>query len=582
MDLHQLVDAVVDGGVVHIYYFLALLFVVGLVNGVLHFRHRLVNGDDSGEGEEGGLKDGVGAGAKTQFPGDGNSVDGIEFGLLLGQGPLHGGGEVLLQTLHVPAAVQQEGAALLEVFRHVVLADVRRGVAGHEVSGRNQVGRADGRLAEAQVALGQAAGLLGVVDEVRLAVKVRGAADDFDGVFVGAHGAVGAHAPDFRVGLPGGSGADFLGDGQGGEGHVVRDTDGEIVFRGLRLEIFVHGENLPGGRVLGAEAVAAADNLHGDAPLLIDGAHVLIQGLAHGAGLLGAVQNGDFLARGGNGVQEAAGVEGTVQVDVHKTDFFALGSQIIDSLLGGLGGGAHEDNDPLGVRRAVVVKEVVIPARQLVDLLHVPLHGVGDGGDLPVAGLPALEKDVRVDGSPSGSGVLGVQGASPEGAQSLHVHQRPQVLVVQGLDLLNLVGGAEAVEEVEEGHPAVNGRQMGHGPQVHDLLGRGGRQQGEAGGPHAHDVGVVAEDAEGVGGEGPGGDVEHAGEHLPRDFVHVGNHEEQALGGGVGGGQGPGLEGAVDGPRRAALGLHLHHLGGLAEEVLLPVGGPLVHVLRHG
>ena len=128
----------------------------------------------------------------------------------------------------------------------------------------------------------------------------------------------------------------------------------------------------------------------------------------------------------------------------------------------------------------------------------------------------------------------------------------------------------------------MNGRQMGHGPQVHDLLGRGGRQQGEAGGPHAHDVGVVAEDAEGVGGEGPGGDVEHAGEHLPRDFVHVGNHEEQALGGGVGGGQGPGLEGAVDGPRRAALGLHLHHLGGLTEEVLFPVGGPLVHMLRHG
>ena len=64
LDLHQLVDAVVDGGVVHIYYFLALFFVVGLIDGIFHFRHRLVNGDNSGEGEKGGLENRVGAGAQ--------------------------------------------------------------------------------------------------------------------------------------------------------------------------------------------------------------------------------------------------------------------------------------------------------------------------------------------------------------------------------------------------------------------------------------------------------------------------------------------------------------------------------------
>ena len=102
-------------------------------------------------------------------------------------------------------------------------------MAGHKVRRGDQVGRADGRFAEPQVALGQAAGLLGVVDEIGLAVQVRGMADDLDGVLVGAHRAVGPHAPELGAGLPGGGGLD-LRHRQGGVGHVVHDADGEIAL----------------------------------------------------------------------------------------------------------------------------------------------------------------------------------------------------------------------------------------------------------------------------------------------------------------------------------------------------------------
>ena len=85
-----------------------------------------------------------------------------------------------------------------------------------------------------------------------------------------------------------------------------------------------------------------------------------------------------------------------------------------------------------------------------------------------------------------------------------------------------------------------------------------------------------------MGEQGPGGDVEHPRSISPAILAHVGDHQQQALGGRVGGGQGAGLEGAVDHCGGAALGLHLHHLHRLAEEVLLSVGGPLVHVFRHG
>ena len=582
-DLHlmELVDAMVDGGAVHVHHRLALLLVIRLVDGVLHLRHRLVDGDHAGEGEEGGLKDGVGAAAQSQLPGDADGVDGIEPGVLFRQRPLHGGGQVLFQPRLVPGAVQQEGAALLQIAHHVVLVDVGGVVAGRKVCLGDQVGRADGRFPEPQVALGQAAGLLGVVDEVGLAVQVRGVADDLDGVLVGAHRAVGPHAPELRAGLPGGRGLD-LRHRQGRVSHVVHDADGEIAL-GLRpLQILVHRQDLARGGVLRGEAVPAPHDGHGDAPLLVDRAHVLVQGLAHGAGLLGPVQHRDLPAGLGDGGEQMLRGEGPVQVDVDEAHLLPPGGEVVHSLPGGLGGRAHEDHHPLRVRRAVVVEEMVGAAGQLPDLRHVVLHRLRDGGELLVAGLPALEEDVRVHRGAPGGGVLRVQGMGPEGLQGVHVHQRAQGVVVQRLDLLDLVGGAEAIEKVEEGHPAVDGRQMGHRPQVHHLLGRGGGQEREAGLPHPHHVGVVPEDGQGVGGQGPGRHVEHARQHLPRDLVHVGDHQQQALGGRVGGGQGAGLEGAVDRAGGAALGLHLHHLHRLAEEVFLSVGRPLVHVFRHG
>ena len=144
------------------------------------------------------------------------------------------------------------------------------------------------------------------------------------------------------------------------------------------------------------------------------------------------------------------------------------------------------------------------------------------------------------------------------------------------------MGGTETVEEVQEGNAALDGGQMGHGSQVHDLLDVALGQHGKAGLTAGHDVGVVAEDVQGVGGHGPGGHVEHAGQQLTGDLVHVGDHQQQALRRGVGGGQGTGGQGAVDRAGGAGLGLHLDHLDGSAEDVFLTSCGPLVDQVCHG
>ena len=164
----------------------------------------------------------------------------------------------------------------------------------------------------------------------------------------------------------------------------------------------------------------------------------------------------------------------------------------------------------------------------------------------------------------------------------VHVAHILQVVIVPDGDLLDLVGGTEAVEEVDEGDFAAEGGQVGHRAQVHDLLHIALAQHGEAGLAAGHNVGVISEDVQGLGGHGTGGDVEHAGQLLRRDLIHIGDHQQQTLGRGVGGGQRASAQRAVDRAGRAGLGLHLNDLDLRAEDVLLPVGAPLVNKVGHG
>ena len=82
------------------------------------------------------------------------------------------------------------------------------------------------------------------------------------------------------------------------------------------------------------------------------------------------------------------------------------------------------------------------------------------------------------------------------------------------------------------------------------------REAGRAGGHH---VAVVAENRERLRGQRPGRDVEHRGGQFARDLVHVGDHQQQALRCGEGGGERTGLQRAVQRAGRAAFALHLDH-----------------------
>ena len=75
--------------------------------------------------------------------------------------------------------------------------------------------------------------------------------------------------------------------------------------------------------------------------------------------------------------------------------------------------------------------------------------------------------------------------------------------------------------------------------------------------------------------------MEDPGQQLTGYLVHVGDHEQKALGGGKGGGQGSCGQASVHGPGGTGLGLQLPDGYLLPEDVLVAFGGPFVGNLAH-
>ena len=177
--------------------------------------------------------------------------------------------------------------------------------------------------------------------------------------------------------------------------------------------------------------------------------------------------------------------------------------------------------------------------------------------------------------------MLRVQRVLTELLNSLHVAHFLEVSVVPASDLLNLVGGTEAVKEVQERNLAFDRGQMRDGGEVHDFLRVGFAQHGKAGLTASHDVGMIAENVQRMGGDGTGRNVEDAGKLLRSDLVHVRDHQQKTLRRRVSGRQSACAEGAVDSTGCTGLRLHLSNLDTGAENVLQASCRPLIDEVRH-
>ena len=92
--------------------------------------------------------------------------------------------------------------------------------------------------------------------------------------------------------------------------------------------------------------------------------------------------------------------------------------------------------------------------------------------------------------------MFGRQSTAAELLQGLLVYQRSEVVVLQHFNLLDFVRRAETVEEVQERHAALDGRQVCHAGQIHHFLYGTFAQHGETGLAARHDILMVTEDTQ--------------------------------------------------------------------------------------
>jgi len=569
----------VHGVQIHFHHFVAFAG-IGLLDGFFDEADGFIAVQHSGNQEEGSLHHGIDPSAQAYFLGDLEAVDVIEFDLAVDDGLLHFAGEVIEGLVAVPETVEQEHAVFLDAAQEVKATDESLVVTSHKVFFGNQILAVDGGFAKTQMAAGDATRFFAVVLEIALHIHVGVVADDLDAVFVGTHGSIGAQAPEFEADGAFRDGVKLFVQRQAEMGDIVFDAHGEAM-EAFGHEVFIGGKHHGGGELLAGEAIAAA----GDESVLavLESAHyVEVERFAQGTGFLGAVQHGDVFHGGWQDSDKVFGAEGTVNSHLHEAQLHAaLLIEIGDGFFNGLAGAAHGHNHVFGLGMTHIVKGFVSAADHGSHFRHGGLDDVCGFGVLTVRGLASLEIDVRGLLTDLYPGTVRAQSAIAKSFHEAGIVEGGHGVVVDHFDLLQFVGGAEAVKEDQEGDGGLHGGQLGHEAQVHHFLHAVAGDEGKTGVAGTHDVRMISKDREGLGGQRTGRHIENGGQHFAGDLVHVGKHEHQALRGCESGGESTRGKRTVHGSRGPGFGLHFDHIDGGAVDVFASIGGPGIGKLSH-
>ena len=121
--------------------------------------------------------------------------------------------------------------------------------------------------------------------------------------------------------------------------------------------------------------------------------------------------------------------ERTIQSHFQDTHLLAARGKVFDGFLGGFGSRSHQDDDPLGIRRAHVVEEVIGTPHEAREFIHLFLDDGRAGFIERVHGLTRLEENVGVLGGAADEGVIRRQGAFPMRLDELFVNHGQHIFV---------------------------------------------------------------------------------------------------------------------------------------------------------
>ena len=414
-----------------------------------------------------------------------------------------------------------------------------------------------------------------------MSVHIGVVTDDFDSALVSANGTITAQAPEFAALGACRSYINACYARQRGIGYIISDADGEVVFRFCTCQIIEYSYDIAGQQIFGAQAVTAADN-HRLAVACIEGStHIKIQRFAESARLFGAVQYSDAFYALRNCAHEMLDAKRTIQVNYEYANLFALCVELFNNSAYGFGSRAHDDDDIFRILSAVVVEQVIFTAGQLADFAHVILYDFRQSIVIGVYSLTGLEVNIRVLCGTADNRIIRIQTAFTECVYRILIQQLFEISIIHNLNLLDFVRGTEAVEEVQERYTAFDSTQMCYACQIHNLLYAALSQQSKAGLTCSHNVLVVTKDRQRACCQRTCRNVEYSRQQLASHFIHIRNHQEQALRCGISSSQRTCLQRAVNCAGGTSLGLHFHQLNGLSENVLFALGSPFIDNLSH-
>ncbi len=270
--------------------------------------------------------------AQSEFSGDLCRVNDVQVNAPARDFALDRGRQMVSHLIRAPAAVEQQRAAGLHFTGNIVLVNIGLVVHRDKVCELDIIGGADGLITEAQMALGDTVGFLGIILKVGLR-KHRGmTVDDFHGIFVGTDRTVRSQAPELAAHHTAARCIQTLGIRQGKMRDIIHNTDGKAVDRLCLFQVLKGCRDLLGRRILGGQAVAAAD--HNDISAVLErGADILVERFAGAAHFLGAVQHADGADRLGKRSDKALDVEGPEEMHLNKAYLLSAGIQGVDGLL---------------------------------------------------------------------------------------------------------------------------------------------------------------------------------------------------------------------------------------------------------
>ncbi|OPY77541.1 MAG: hypothetical protein A4E70_02570 [Syntrophus sp. PtaU1.Bin005] len=429
---------------------------------------------------------------------------------------------------------------------------------------------------------GDTPGFFRVIGEIRLGEQVGVLADDLDRLLVRTDGSVGADAPEFAGCRARRGRREFFAHFKGGIADIVDDAHREGSLGAPLIQIFVNGLHHGRREILTAEPVPSADDKLSGVLFQDRRADLQVQGLSNAHRGLEPVENGYFLDRPRQNLEEVLPGEGKVKPDLDEAELGPPRVQIIDGPFNDVAARSHGDDDFVRFGMAHVIKEVIGSSGQFADLSHFLFHDARQFRIIGRAGFAVLKKDIGALRCAAHLGMLRIHGPGPEAVNGVPVHESGHVGVLDQFDLLDDHGGPEPVKAMDEWEAGLDARQMGDQPQVHDLLGGSRGEEGKSRLTDRIDVRVVPENAEGLAGDGSGRHMEDRRQQFTGDLVHVRLHEQKALRRREGRGKRPRRQRAVNRGCRPSFGLHFHDFKRLAEDVLFFTRGPFAAVFPDG